>query len=214
MDHRIITNTGSRKVIGRFPSWKLGQMVMFESKLERDYLYLLDYDPAVVAIRGQWPRIRYVLDGKFRTYWPDFRVERLNKRQIIEVKPAKKARKEDNVRRFQAIRQVCLDKGYEFALVTEETIRLEPRLKNIKLLWRYSRIEIWPRHQLACYEFFGSRADANLQELLDHFAKMHFGREVIYSMMFHGALSFDLTQEINRNTRLWVDVATAARRAS
>jgi hypothetical protein len=214
MHERVITNRGSRKVTGWFPSWKLGRMIKYESRLERDYLFLLDYDPAVVGVRGQWPRVRYLLDDKYRTYWPDFTVERTGKRQIVEVKPAEKARKLENVRRFRAIRQVCLNRGYEFVLVTDEAIRAQPRLRNVKLLWRYSRVPVWPRHQLACQEFFGARAEASLGDLAEHLALLGAGRDVLYSMMFHGVLLFDLHRPVGPGARLWVAGSDAEGRAA
>jgi hypothetical protein len=214
MDGRIITNTGSRKIIGWFPSWKFGRMIKYESKIERDYLYLLDYDPAVVGVRGQWPKVSYLLDGKYRTYWPDFTVDRTGKRQIVEVKPLDRARKPENVRRYQAIRQVCLNQCYEFVLVTEDAIRAQPRLKNIKLLWKYSRVPVWPRHQFACQEFFVAKGEASLGSLADHLTRLGVGCDVLYSMLFHGVLLFDLHSPVDPDARLWVAEGDVAGRAA
>lgn len=36
-------------MIGLFPSLKMGRMAAFESLIEQDYLYVLDYDAAVTA---------------------------------------------------------------------------------------------------------------------------------------------------------------------
>jgi hypothetical protein len=35
--------------IGKFPSIKLNRMVGYESLIERDFIYLLDFDPAALC---------------------------------------------------------------------------------------------------------------------------------------------------------------------
>jgi hypothetical protein len=40
-------------MIGLFPSLKMGRMVAFESLIEQDYLYVLDYEAAVTAFEEQ-----------------------------------------------------------------------------------------------------------------------------------------------------------------
>ena len=50
---RKITNRGSKKVIGKFPSLKMNTTIWWESQLERDYIYLLEIDPDVTAYQGQ-----------------------------------------------------------------------------------------------------------------------------------------------------------------
>ena len=35
---RKISNTGTRKLIGKFPSLKTGRVIWYESLLERDYM--------------------------------------------------------------------------------------------------------------------------------------------------------------------------------
>jgi len=46
MPVRNVSNRGG-SVIGRFPSIKMERMIAFESLLERDFIYLLDYDARV-----------------------------------------------------------------------------------------------------------------------------------------------------------------------
>src|SRR5437588_206487 len=97
---RNISNKGSRKIIGKFPSLLMGLVVKWESKLERDFIYLLEFDSDVISYREQPIRIIYFLDGKSCRYTPDFLVVRKNKRQIIEVKPKDKIFRGDNRLRF------------------------------------------------------------------------------------------------------------------
>lgn len=84
---RKITNAGSRKVIGKFPSLKMNTAIWWESQIERDYIYLLESDPIVLSYKSQPFSMNYTSLGKKRTYTPDFWVERADFQQVVEVKP-------------------------------------------------------------------------------------------------------------------------------
>ena len=58
MPVRKVSNRGGN-AIGRFPSTKMGRMIAFESLLERDFIYLLDYDPTVDWFEEQPLSIEY-----------------------------------------------------------------------------------------------------------------------------------------------------------
>ncbi|MBX9256270.1 hypothetical protein H1Q63_20465 [Desmonostoc muscorum CCALA 125] len=63
---RKITNTGTKKNIGRFFSFKMRSLVWYESLNERNYMYLLEIDPDVVSYKTQPFKISYILDDKVR----------------------------------------------------------------------------------------------------------------------------------------------------
>ena len=71
MPVRNVSNRGGN-AIGRFPSLKMQRMIAFESLLERDFIYLLDYDAAVTWFEEQPLTIEYQHEGKLRHYTPDF----------------------------------------------------------------------------------------------------------------------------------------------
>ena len=48
MPVRTPSNRYGKNIVGKFPSLKLGRMVVFESRLEGDPVYLMEYDPKVV----------------------------------------------------------------------------------------------------------------------------------------------------------------------
>jgi hypothetical protein len=76
------------------PSKKKGKMVEMvhcESGIERDYAYLLDYDPRVVSYEEQPCKIAYFFEQKERFYTPDFAVYwREQPPSLVECKPASK----------------------------------------------------------------------------------------------------------------------------
>ena len=101
MSVRKVSNRGGN-IIGRFPSLKLGRMVAFESLIERDFIYLLDFESDVTWFAEQPLTIPYQHKGKTRSYTPDFHVIRDNQNILVECKPQKFISKDDNQRKFAA----------------------------------------------------------------------------------------------------------------
>ena len=77
-----------RNITGKIPSKKSNRMISFESKLERDFLYLFEYENFVIKILEQPITIEYFIENKKYTYTPDFYIETPLKYNniIIEVK--------------------------------------------------------------------------------------------------------------------------------
>jgi hypothetical protein len=143
MPVRTVSNRGRRNVIGYFPSLKMRRMVQFESTLERDLIYLLDYDPQVAEFEEQPLKIAYQHEGKERAYTPDFRVVFTSGRiGLLECKPHCFVSKEENQRKFSAAQAWCIDHGWCFQVVTDEQLRTGYRLQNVKLLTQHARHEV------------------------------------------------------------------------
>lgn len=196
---------GVKKFIGRFPSFRLNAMLWFESLLERDYLCLLEFDHLdVLSFREQPGRIYYTLDGKGRRYTPDFYVERKSKRQIIEVKPESKALREKNRTLFRIASQICSREGYEFKVITETFIRVQPRLNNVKLLLRYQRVTFVPQHEIYCHEFFAARRSASLGHVMEFFARKGAEKPAVYSLIRWGVLGINLMEPIDMDSMVYL----------
>jgi len=155
----------------------------------------MEIDTEVTSYREQPLKIEYVMEGKKHLYTPDFLVERKGKKQLIEVTLRKKVRERDVA--FRIISAICARHGYEFVAVTEEEIRVQPRLNNIKLLWRYSRTPITPQHHIACQEYLRKRGESTLDEIMDFFMSCRAGKQVVYGLIYHGALDIDLMKLIS-----------------
>lgn len=57
---RRITNRGRDRVIGKFASLKMQQIIQWESQIERDCCYWLEFDRDVIAYRSQPLIISYI----------------------------------------------------------------------------------------------------------------------------------------------------------
>jgi TnsA endonuclease N terminal len=143
MPVRKVSNRGGN-VVGRFPSMKMGRMIAFESLLERDFIYLLDYDIRVEWFEEQPLTIEYLHDDQALHYTPDFHLVEAGRPVLVECKPEHFVDTEDNQRKFAVAREWCASHGWEFRVVTDCQVRAGFRLHNVKRLTQYARLVIDP----------------------------------------------------------------------
>ena len=203
MGFRKITNKGGvRKFIGKFPSYVHKKIIRSEGRLERDFLYLIEWDYLdVLGIAEQACRIYYMHEGKRRRFTVDFLVKRKHKNQIVEIKHSGQARKLKYQVAFRAARALAKREGYEFKMYTEVTIRRQPRLNNIIY---YQRTEVYPQHQVLCHEFFANRDEASLQELMEFFEAKGVEKSVVYALLRWGVISFDIDAPLIPEARVYL----------
>ena len=202
MPVRKIPSYGAQKNIGKFFSVKTGVVAWYESLLERDEMYLLDFDPLVTFWREQPLKIRYVLNSKTHFYTPDLEVHRTSKRQLVEVKSQDQVDSGRFDSLFRIATSACQDEGYEYVVVTDQMIRQQPRLDNVKKLWKYARTPILPQHQLLCRQFFQEKQSEQVElgDLIAFCKSKGVAAQVVYSMLFWGVLDFDLNQTLDQLT--------------
>ena len=82
---------------------KMQRMIAFELLLERDFLYLLDYDPVVMQFEEQPERIAYEYGEKTHHYTPDFRVVEAEQTALVECKPERFVNSEENRRPWRQL---------------------------------------------------------------------------------------------------------------
>jgi len=137
-------SSGGRNSIGRFPSLKMGRMIAFESLLERDFIYLLDYDARVEWFEEQPLTIEYQHEDQTAHYTPDFQVVGAGQQVVVECKPERFVETSDNQRKFAVARAWCAARDWEFRVVTDQQIRAGHRLTNIIRLTQYARLSLDP----------------------------------------------------------------------
>lgn len=138
---KVITRR-TKRVVGLFPSKKNNGQIAWESLLERDYCAVLELDPAVLAYRSQPERMTLFVDGARRWHVPDFLVTLRSGDAFHEVKPLAKTQKPDVNAMLTAAAAAAAERGLGYRVVTEEDIRLQPRLANAKLICRYMCVEV------------------------------------------------------------------------
>jgi len=202
MPVRRIPRFGAQKNIGKFASVKTARVAWYESLLERDHMYLLDFDPQVTNWHEQPFKFHYVYNAATHLYTPDVEVHRDAKKQVVEVKSQQQVDSGEFETVFRAATSICQDQGYEYVVVTDRVIRQQPKLDNIKKLWKYARTPILPQHQLLCAEFFytSQADDVEVGDLLAFFKSKGVAVQVVYALLFWGILTFDLMKSLDEFT--------------
>lgn len=133
MKVRKVVNRSGRGFRGYFPSRKLGRLVEWESLLERDAIILFEFSNGIKSYQEQPELIVYEQDGEMRRYFPDFSITLSNDEVVhLEVKPASKLTSLDLLNKFDAIARHYDRIGRNFRILTDDHIRDEPRLTNLK----------------------------------------------------------------------------------
>jgi hypothetical protein len=199
---RKITNNFGKKNTGFFPSKKNGRSIAYESLLERDYMYLLEYDKEVISFTEQPVTLEYNYLDRKRTYTPDLKVVRKVNTEIVEIKPksillqflndAKKKAK------FDVANYYCVENGYKFKIVTDEDIHNGCILTNIKYLFRYSLIYVPPSDELKIKNEL-ALGELDIETLLNRLNPLDNYNQFkvyIYSLIFEGVIRIDLKQPL------------------
>lgn len=147
------TNTPSRK-LGRsqhgkqttyFNSIKNNCTVVCETRLEADACYLFEFDDHIESYFAQPEPIYLIVNEKRRKYTPDFKlVFSSGYIRYIEVKPDNVYDKPDYMTLYRAVRNQVKSMGQGFKLITESSIRRQPRHKNMNHIYfqmRHTRSE-------------------------------------------------------------------------
>jgi hypothetical protein len=143
MPVRKVSNRGGN-TIGHFPSLKMGRMIDYESLIECDLIYLLEFEQDVTWYAEQPLTIPYHCQGKERGYTPDFHIVRVGHNVLVECKPRELVDSVKNRLKFDAARAWCTARGWTFQVVTDAQLRSGYRLRNVKLLMQFARYKIEP----------------------------------------------------------------------
>jgi hypothetical protein len=172
MPVRKVSNHGGN-AIGRFPSTKMGRMIAFESLLERDFIYLLDYDPVVDWFEEQPLSIEYQQEEQLLHYTPDFHLLEDDRHVLVECKPERFVDTDENRRKLAVGQAWCEKQGWEFRLVTDQQVRRGNRLQNIKLLSQYARqkVDSAVRNRIQTF-LLATQTPVSLHELVQAIAPM------------------------------------------
>ena len=143
MPIRKVKSTG-RNVTGSFPSGKMGRMIHFESLVERDCLYALDYFPIVKTIEEQPLTIEYKVGNKRKSYTPDFLVTLHDHRKFLfECKPEAFVDTEKNRLLYNVGVAYCEPpRHWHYKVVTDTKLRDCNFVANLKELRRFAKYEI------------------------------------------------------------------------
>lgn len=196
-----------------------GRAVSFESSLERDFLETVDFDDAVVSVFEQPVRLPYRRsNGATGSYVPDFLVKRRSDRCVEGVEGALyeiKYREDlfsnwSNLKpKFKAARKWAKERGFSFAILTENEVRSE-YLANIRLLNQHRSLE---RHEGIEEKLAAELAilgEVSIGDLVSRTWSGEDDRTAAYAyvlrMIAIGRMQLiDLSEPVNAHSRIWIE---------
>lgn len=201
----------SRSITGTMPNGN-----RYESALERDFMLLLDFDPAVDVYTPQPLTIRYQdRDGAWHRYTPDGLVEwRKDLRPhdarplLVEIKyrEAFEGQWRPWRERIRAARRYANERGWQFLIITEKDIR-NPFLDNVRFLLPYRRrsgsaeTDQWVLDKLA------ELIESTPRELIESLYQDKWNQAtlipVVWRILAERLVGCDLTQPLTMQSTLW-----------
>jgi hypothetical protein len=198
--------------VGRLPSYRDADpaLLVFESLLERDLLVLLESDTNTTQI---WPQpltlTVHFLGHVYRPIPDFFSSHKSGERRLWEVRPAVVVLADDTIVQaeidawYDAVADEACRRGFEFHLITERDIRIEPRLSNSRHILR------------GAGDLVDRRAISAVRAVLAHLpdpvtlgaVRDAAGREVnafwaIMRMIYRGEIKADMSQPFGDQTYL------------
>lgn len=180
--------------------------VQYESRFEMAHLTLLDFDPRVVAVSGQPFRVRFGMEDAPFTHVPDLFVRYGDGTAlVIDVKGALAAGTPANRKVFARTASACDAMGVAYRVATEPDPAV---LANVRWLAGYRRpqhhTDRLRGHVLGAARNAGALGGAACLAARTSGAPEVVVRPVLFHLMWHRAITADLTRLFDNDTVLTV----------
>lgn len=205
---------GTQAMTGSFLSSKNEEPVYFESRLEKDFYTLLEFDKRVKSYSEQLVRIEYYDNGRNRIYTPDVLVH-FHKEEscLCEVKFRSDLR--DNFSaykpKFRAANEYSISQGWKFKLVTEDHIRTD-YLENAKFLMRFKKFEANPFEETQVVKFLIANYKGlffSPQQVRDGIGSTWETKAILmtyfWRLVYTEHICFDQTRKLSMSTEMWLN---------
>jgi len=134
---RNLISRSRNRAASKYPSWKVGRMMQWESIAELKAFRLLDCDPAVTTFVEQPCEVVYFNGVEQKRHVPDLYVELCERKELWEIKTD--ASDPDVIARTILLSNSLKPHGFIYRLVPDSELETEPRLQNANTLLRYGR---------------------------------------------------------------------------
>ena len=131
---RKVISRSNARATGKWPSWKTGRMMHYESANELIAFKLLDACPEVVSYNEQPCVIHYSMDGNIYRHFPDILVKFLGYQELWEVKTEDESKAPEIVQRTGLMNKCLRTHGYQYQLINVENLRNTHHLKSLDFL--------------------------------------------------------------------------------
>ena len=164
---RKIISRSRRVMTGKYPSWKMGRFMHWESRLESKVFRLLDACPAIYRFAEQPFTIRYLSNGEWHSHVPDIVVETcFGDRWILEVKSSKDRSLADALERAKVLSSRLQQIRCKYAIVHQRAIETGASLENVCQLLKHGRKQPTAKAHQAFLELISSESRLSRKRLL------------------------------------------------
>jgi hypothetical protein len=199
MRSRKVVSRSNVRSAGKYPSWKTGRMMHWESSNELNAFRLLDCNPDVRSYSEQPCRIAYIMDGVERIHYPDILVATAEGKQLWEVKPHSDAIEPEFLTRAAFLSRFLPMWGYEYRTVLAEDLARQPRLSNANLLLRLGKRAVSDCEWEDVRRTMSERESLVWSEACaGNYGRK--GREILCSLVLRGALAIEMDLPISPAT--------------
>lgn len=177
---------------GIYPSWKMGRLMQWESRVESKVFRLLDICPAITRYAEQPFTIHYFRDGKWHIHIPDVAVETcFGQRWILEVKSTKDRKLQEALEREKFLTPLLRLMGCNYAVVLQEAIEAGTSVANANLLLKHGRGCPTASSHQQFMEFLGSGMSLSRAALLGKTINGEHAIRTASQLVLRGLLSPD-----------------------
>lgn len=200
---RKLISRSRRVMTGKYPSWKLGRLVHWESRLESSVFRLLDVCPAVITYAEQPFTIHYLDAGTWHAHVPDVAYLTFGDQLwILEIKSSMDRGLADAVRRAALIGPRLKALGLKYAIVTEDSIRAGTSLSNAEALVKAARGSSTAKADHDLQSLVQGRSSVSQAELVGLIFDNRRAFQVAAGLVMRGALSLNWTDADGRELRI------------
>ncbi len=196
---KVVSRSRARST-GKYPSWKMGRMIQWESLNELNAYRLLDATPAVLAYHEQPFAIRFLLNGEPNLHYPDTFVQWENARELWEIKPEKEAAKPEILVRTKFLESVLSNLGFIYRMVIGEDLACEPRLTNALTFLKFGRAPVEPDTRERIRRLFERVPVISWGFVVNGEIGLN-GKETVSRLVLEGVLYCDMEQPVAAHTQ-------------
>jgi len=197
-----------RNITGKFSSNKSARLISYESKLERDFLYIFELNNIVLKIVEQPFTVAYTVDNKTYKYTPDFYLKTPDGYDdiVIEVKYHYELKKifPESKQKYKAAQKYLEDSNAKFCLYTDRCafIQSDEYKFNTHFLLNYNSLDLNNLEVIEnlFYPFI------TIDKLLNSYSNNKFKQlsllDTLWCMIRRNIIRVDLFEKLSYSTQL------------
>ncbi len=192
-------------VIGSFPSLKNQKVISYKNTLVRDSLYYFEFDQLVHSYETDPFATAMTLDdGIVHEYIPTIRAIQNNLPVIIEVDFAEHLKTQRGIWQIQMAKRWANENHSALEIYTEREIRKMPRLDNLKIFYRYSRLNLPAQYLMTVQRMLKQKTQMSLGEMAAKLipSEPATAKPFIWASIFHHYLEVDLNEKMSDSVLL------------